>query len=648
MAAPSGTIWGSIVKGSSNPDGRQGKIGIYINVTNTDTQTTVNIQGWFATKYGVQDGSNSIYYDVGTGISAATTSRGSLSINHTVSTGAGWSTSNQTKLFDVTNTYNRGTSAVTYKVYAKFNNIDILPGSMLANTSFTVPKLASYTISYNANGGSGAPSSQTKYYGKNITLSSTKPTRMGYSFQGWATSASGSVAYAAGASYTANAGATLYAVWKANTYTVSYNANGGTGAPGNQTKTYGTTLKLSSTKPTRTNYNFLGWATSASATTATYAAGANYTANAAVTLYAVWDLAYVKPRITNLSVYRTNGDGLSLDSGTCVRVKLEYECDRELDSINIAWSTSSGENGSVTAAGDDLYSGSVDVVISENGLEDMIDETGSNIVSYSFSTEKTYTFSVTVSDDEGYSVSLATLNGTKFTIDLLDGGNGAAFGKPAELDGVLDIGFKTRHFGGLFPVVLEPETDLNNVLVPNTYTGDNISNYNYVNCPVSSGTFTLLVESCGEDGQVKQTYTCCSKYKPERYSRFYYQGSWGAWFWANTDEYILYENDSGSNGTITLAAALSHFRYIEVYFTDNNGKSGGYTKVYNPNGKTIPLQITEPAATVYSRQTHYVLSGTTMTPDITNASYFRITSAGAVSTSFGTNYIKVVRVIGRA
>lgn len=72
------------------------------------------------------------------------------------------------------------------------------------------------------------------------------------------------------------------------TYAVTYNANGGSGAPATQTKTYGVTLTLSSTVPTRDGYNFLGWGTSATATSATYSAGGSYTANAAITLYAVW------------------------------------------------------------------------------------------------------------------------------------------------------------------------------------------------------------------------------------------------------------------------------------------------------------------------------------------------------------------------
>lgn len=91
------------------------------------------------------------------------------------------------------------------------------------------------------------------------------------------------------------------------TYSVNYNANGGSGAPAGQTKTYGQTLTLSSVKPTRAGYDFLGWATSSTATTATYQPGGSYTTNAGITLYAVWqvatliDLTYTDTSYTVLS-----------------------------------------------------------------------------------------------------------------------------------------------------------------------------------------------------------------------------------------------------------------------------------------------------------------------------------------------------------
>ena len=72
-----------------------------------------------------------------------------------------------------------------------------------------------YTVSYNANGGSGAPESQRKLQGAALTLSETVPTRDGFIFKGWAESAGAAEAqYQPGGSFTADADTTLYAVWE--------------------------------------------------------------------------------------------------------------------------------------------------------------------------------------------------------------------------------------------------------------------------------------------------------------------------------------------------------------------------------------------------------------------------------------------------
>lgn len=149
----------------------------------------------------------------------------------------------------------------------------------------------SFKVTFDDNGGDGGPDAQTKYYGSALTLSSTKPTRTGYDFLGWGTSASDTtVDYAAGASYTANAAITLYAIWQLKTYAVSFNANGGSGVPSAQIKTYGETLTLSKTIPVLKNHKFIGWSTSKTATEADveYYPGDSYTTNASLTLYAVW------------------------------------------------------------------------------------------------------------------------------------------------------------------------------------------------------------------------------------------------------------------------------------------------------------------------------------------------------------------------
>ena len=93
---------------------------------------------------------------------------------------------------------------------------------MTSTTTYTY----NFTIKYNANGGSGAPSDTTVTNSsttKSITLSSTTPTRSGYTFLGWSTSSSAtSASYSAGSAYTFNYGTTqLYAVWKTATITVT-------------------------------------------------------------------------------------------------------------------------------------------------------------------------------------------------------------------------------------------------------------------------------------------------------------------------------------------------------------------------------------------------------------------------------------------
>ena len=89
------------------------------------------------------------------------------------------------------------------------------------------------SISYNANGGQGAPAAQsgTKYYAKkesgsnianpSITVTGSKPSRSGYNFSSWNTSANGSgTVYKAGTAYTVSANVTIYAQWSYNSVSV--------------------------------------------------------------------------------------------------------------------------------------------------------------------------------------------------------------------------------------------------------------------------------------------------------------------------------------------------------------------------------------------------------------------------------------------
>ena len=267
-----------------------------------------------------------------------------------------------------------------------------------ATLSVTYSTLATYTISYDANGGSPTPSSQTKTQGTAINLTTTEPSKSdssysysikfyvdgslnttkysdyttsytfykwyyngsyyssgatfnvdanctltaeytesstspssitlptapsksGYSFAGWYTSSSGGTRVGgSGSSYTPNSSTSLYAQYTAdNIYTITYNANGGSGAPSTQSATKGSTIILSSTIPTKASetisvncqvlfdynggsgntsslnnenviaYTFKEWYTNASGTGGTaYLPGDSYTGSSSITLYAQW------------------------------------------------------------------------------------------------------------------------------------------------------------------------------------------------------------------------------------------------------------------------------------------------------------------------------------------------------------------------
>ena len=85
------------------------------------------------------------------------------------------------------------------------------------------------------------------------------------------------------------------------TYSVKYTANGGSGAPSNQIKEYGSPLTLSTTIPKRPGYTFMGWATGSSTTTASYLPGGSYSGNSNITLYAVWKSANQLSRNSSFS-----------------------------------------------------------------------------------------------------------------------------------------------------------------------------------------------------------------------------------------------------------------------------------------------------------------------------------------------------------
>lgn len=322
-------------------------------------------------------------------------------------------------------TFTKGTSSSSKTVKAVVTNVSTDSVST-ATVKVTVPALAKYTISYDANGGSGAPSSQTKYYGKTLTLSTTKPTRTGYTFVGWAKSSTATTKdYSAGGSYTTNASDTLYAVWSVNKYTITLNANGGTnGSVTSVSKTYGqsATLPSAANSPTRANYNFLGWSETMNTTSATWAAGASYTKaiTANTTLYAVWELAYIKPQISNLIAYRCDSGGNQDDTGTYAKVRFDWIC---------------GSNGTanlipteIKIEAKKITESSYTTVYTTTPTE----SSGTIVGTISgIDTESQYNVLITITDSTGNGTRSTFISKATFVIDVNEDGSMISFGEAA-------------------------------------------------------------------------------------------------------------------------------------------------------------------------------------------------------------------------
>lgn len=174
----------------------------------------------------------------------------------------------------------------------------------------------------------------TKEYGLTNAVATFGLYKTGYTFAGWGTTTTGGNIFNDNDSTikptdinsnikSENCSSTLYAQWKINTYTVTYNTNGGTGSIPNQTKTHGVNLTLSTTKPTgktfTVSYNanggnvslasktvsqsFVNWNTEANGSGKAYSAGATYSDNSSVTLYA----QYSNPSIGSLPTPTRSG-----------------------------------------------------------------------------------------------------------------------------------------------------------------------------------------------------------------------------------------------------------------------------------------------------------------------------------------------------
>jgi uncharacterized repeat protein (TIGR02543 family) len=158
-----------------------------------------------------------------------------------------------------------------------------ITGNLIITASGTATK---YTVTWDAatNGGTvnGSSSVTTSVaYGATAAAPSYTPVKTGYAFKGWYTTATGAALYSA---VTISGARTFYAQFTANSYTVTWNGNGG--ADQTSSQTYGTALTLPDA-PTRVGYTFDGWYTAADGGTQVTDTTI-FTNAAATTYYAHW------------------------------------------------------------------------------------------------------------------------------------------------------------------------------------------------------------------------------------------------------------------------------------------------------------------------------------------------------------------------
>ena len=307
--------------------------GVYSALTqNAFTRTGFTFDGWNTAR----DGSGTAYPDKRTVRNLAT--EGSVTLY------AQWKPNNYTILL-VAN----GGEGDTVTVRATYNLPVALPANTFTRTAYkfagwntaadgsgtpftdrqTVRNLASggtvklyaqwkpnaYTIMFVTNGGSGSTVSQKTFYDLPTALEPNTFTKTGYSFAKWNTAYDGSgTSYSDGQTVKnlAQSGTfKLYAQWKANKYTVTFDANGGTGTMVDQTMTYNTSAALRLNTYTKTGYTFTGWNTAADGSGTAYANGKtvrNLAAEGTVTLYAQWT-----PNTITVRFYPNGGVG-SMDN----------------------------------------------------------------------------------------------------------------------------------------------------------------------------------------------------------------------------------------------------------------------------------------------------------------------------------------------
>lgn len=289
------------------------------------------------------------------------------------------------------------------------------------------------------------------------------------------------------------------------------------GAKGSTIKSYSTTLQGATyTGNSWTSGLLASSGTLTMTTKVTDSRGRTATKNTTLNV-----LAYTPPSIAAFSAYRCEADGTEATDGEHVAALYAYSAPSLNGGNTVAMQIQRKPN--TGTEWETVYEGTK---LSANDMT----------VLPGFSSDNQWDLRLVVKDWFGASNFYPVLIPTAEVImDILADGTGVGFGKVAEISNLFDLDWRFRLLGGQMPIVLENNTDLDDLLTPNVYAGKNAASGKYANCPVDSSTFTLEVMPAGDVGQLMQRFTTCSKTNSQVYERFYHATEengamgWGAW-----------------------------------------------------------------------------------------------------------------------
>lgn len=144
-----------------------------------------------------------------------------------------------------------------------------------------------------------------------------------------------------------------------------------------------------------------------------------------------------------------------------------------------------------------------------------------------------------------------------------------------------------------------------------------------------------------------QIYSSLTEAKPLIYVRKQANGAWGAEEIFDV-RYTLYNNASGSTGTISLSQSASSFSYLDIYFLDNNSSNLSSVRVCSPDGKIVALSILEASNSnkIFMRTKNIKISGTAISVYDGRHNYCQLYSTQTTINIDNSNFIKIIRVDG--